>query len=92
MGDTMEIPIFVTPTQEKELVNTAPRKDKGDEKIITEKLVYTPILPYPARLKQSATTNSSQFTKFLSLLKQLHINLPFVNALKQMPRWRRRPR
>ncbi|XP_027362526.1 uncharacterized protein LOC113870125 [Abrus precatorius] len=46
---------------------------------------FIPPLPYPARLKKDK--DDEQFGKFLSLFCQLHINLPFVDALAQMPKY-----
>ena len=46
---------------------------------------YVPRVPYPARLNQSK--DKEQFGKFLDLFKQLHINIPFVEALSQMPKY-----
>ena len=46
---------------------------------------YQPKIPYPARLKQDKV--DQQFGKFLDLFKQLRINLPFVEALSQMPKY-----
>ncbi|XP_061341710.1 uncharacterized protein LOC133288036, partial [Gastrolobium bilobum] len=39
--------------------------------------------PFPQRLQKQKQDN--QFRKFLDLLKQLHVNIPFVDALEQMP-------
>ena len=44
---------------------------------------YKPPVPYPAKLKKDHI--DAQFGKFLELFKQLHINLPFVEAISQMP-------
>ena len=44
---------------------------------------YKPKVPVPTRLKQHAL--DKQFAKFLEVFKKLHINLPFVDALAQMP-------
>ena len=38
---------------------------------------------FPTRLKQHAL--DKYFSKFLELFKKLHINIPFVVALAQMP-------
>ncbi|XP_048231759.1 uncharacterized protein LOC125370423 [Ricinus communis] len=46
---------------------------------------YQPKIPYPARLKQAQV--EQQFGKFLDIFKQLHINLPFVEVIFQMPRY-----
>ena len=43
----------------------------------------TPIVPYPQRLKKNKLDN--QFEKFLEIFKKLHINIPFADALEQMP-------
>ena len=40
-------------------------------------------LPYPQRLRQNKV--DKQFTKFMEVFKKLHINIPFVDALEQMP-------
>ena len=42
-----------------------------------------PPIPCPAKLKKDRM--DAQFSKFLELFKQLHINLPFVEALSQKP-------
>ncbi|XP_061360329.1 uncharacterized protein LOC133304330 [Gastrolobium bilobum] len=39
--------------------------------------------PFPQRLQKQKQDN--QFRKFLDLLKQLHVNIPFVDALEQLP-------
>jgi len=39
--------------------------------------------PFPGRLKNEKT--DKQFTKFLELLKQLHVNLPLTEVMTQMP-------
>ena len=39
--------------------------------------------PFPQRLKK--TNHEKQFGKFLEILKQLHINIPLVEAFEQMP-------
>ncbi|XP_035837803.1 uncharacterized protein LOC118485606 [Helianthus annuus] len=46
---------------------------------------YTPPVPYPGRLKKQK--NEEQYGKFLEMFKQLHINIPFVEALAQMPKY-----
>ncbi|KAJ9541698.1 hypothetical protein OSB04_028204 [Centaurea solstitialis] len=42
-----------------------------------------PKVPYPTRLK--AHKDDLQFSKFLEVFKKLHINIPFADALAQMP-------
>ena len=43
----------------------------------------TPIVFYPQRLKKNKLDN--QFGKFMEIFKKLHINIPFVDELEQMP-------
>ncbi|XP_022040336.1 uncharacterized protein LOC110942883 [Helianthus annuus] len=46
---------------------------------------FIPPIPYPSRLKKQK--NDEQHGKFLEMFKQLHINIPFVEALAQMPKY-----
>ena len=46
---------------------------------------YKPKIPYHAKLKKDLM--NEQFGMFLELFKQLHINLPFVKELSQMPKY-----
>ena len=40
-------------------------------------------IPYPQCLKKNKL--DKQFTKFMEVFKKLHINIPFADALEQMP-------
>ncbi|XP_027109132.1 uncharacterized protein [Coffea arabica] len=42
-----------------------------------------PPVPFPQRLK--ASRNDKEFEKFVNIFKQLHINIPFVDAILQIP-------
>ena len=67
---------------EKLLMKSAPRTPKQVERkesSIEEKL----IVPYPQRLRKNKLDN--QFGKFIGIFKKLHINIPFTEALEQMP-------
>ena len=44
---------------------------------------YKPPIPYPQRLAKSK--NEGQFKKFVELLKQLNVTIPFTEAITQMP-------
>ena len=44
---------------------------------------YVPPIPFPQRLRKNNI--DKQFLKFLDVFKKLHINIPFANALEQMP-------
>ncbi|XP_076907342.1 uncharacterized protein LOC143563753 [Bidens hawaiensis] len=47
--------------------------------------VYKPKFPYPGRLQMDR--DKEQNAKFLELLKQLHLNVPFLEVLTQMPKY-----
>ncbi|XP_062085919.1 uncharacterized protein LOC133792026 [Humulus lupulus] len=70
------------------------RKKKLDDEKVTEDLKEEeetlPVtiehhvrVPYPQRLRKHNL--DKQFAKFLEVFKKLHINIPFVEALEQMP-------
>ncbi|KAJ9169520.1 hypothetical protein P3X46_017705 [Hevea brasiliensis] len=44
---------------------------------------YKPQLPFPQRFQKAKL--DKQFGKFLEVLKKLYINVPFIDALSQMP-------
>ena len=44
-----------------------------------------PIIPYLQRLRKNKL--DMQFGRFMDIFKKLHINIPFVEALEQMPRY-----
>ncbi|KAL4324452.1 hypothetical protein GQ457_11G024450 [Hibiscus cannabinus] len=50
-----------------------------------EPVEIRPPPPFPQRLKKQK--QDYQFKKFLDILKQVHINLPLVEALQQMPNY-----
>ncbi|KAG8472920.1 hypothetical protein CXB51_034791 [Gossypium anomalum] len=49
----------------------------------TVKVEYKPRVPYPNATRKDRS--DEYFGKFLKVLKKLHINLPFIEALSQMP-------
>lgn len=44
---------------------------------------YVPPMPFPQRLQKVKA--NKQFSKFLEVFKKLQINIPFADALEQMP-------
>ena len=76
---------------ETEEITQPERKDDADkeqpqEKQSSETSVETKAsipVPYPQRLKKHKL--DKQFTKFMDVFKKLHINIPFADALEQMP-------
>ena len=67
--------------QEKKLVERSNERKETEKQIVTDE-PSTPV-PYPQRLKKNKL--DKQFTKFMEVFKKLHINIPFVDALEQMP-------
>ncbi|XP_076912620.1 uncharacterized protein LOC143570983 [Bidens hawaiensis] len=46
--------------------------------------VYKPKPPYPGRLVRK--NDSEQYSRFLDMLKKLHVNISFIEALSNMPK------
>ena len=44
---------------------------------------YKPLVPYPQRLVKARKEH--KYGKFLKMLKKLHINIPFLEAITDMP-------
>ncbi|PPR94232.1 hypothetical protein GOBAR_AA26438 [Gossypium barbadense] len=55
--------------------------DHSEQKLVSKE--YKPRVPYPIATRKDRT--DEQFGKFLKLLKKLHINLSFIEALSKMP-------
>ena len=68
------------PQEEKPAKTPDGRKKTKKQAATTEP--YAPV-PYPQRLRQNKL--DKQFTKFMEVFKKLHINIPFADALEQMP-------
>ncbi|PHT31519.1 hypothetical protein CQW23_27856 [Capsicum baccatum] len=58
-------------------------KRKHDKKEVVEKMIPPPPPPFPQRLKKKA--EDTRFSKFMTMLKQITINVPLVETLEQMP-------
>jgi hypothetical protein len=58
------------------------KKKKGDKGVIT---IPAQHLPYPHA--PSKKENARHYARFMDILKQLQINIPFAEALEQMPRY-----
>ncbi|GJY91225.1 DNA-directed DNA polymerase [Tanacetum coccineum] len=66
------------------LVENEPRKTK--EQVVQPSIeLQTPSIPFSRRLRKEK--EEAQQRKFLENLKQLHINLSFIEALAQMPKY-----
>ncbi|XP_015959865.1 uncharacterized protein LOC107483762 [Arachis duranensis] len=67
--------------EQKQEQETSIQSDKSTKKVVVK--VYHRMLPYPQRFK--GENKEKQYSKFLEILKTLHINIPFIEALEQMP-------
>ncbi|GJX14462.1 putative nucleotidyltransferase, ribonuclease H [Tanacetum coccineum] len=73
------------PVESKEvLTNDQPQKTSEPVAQPSNK-IQTPPIPFPQRLRKEK--EEAQQKKFLENLKQLHINLPFIEAIAQMPKF-----
>jgi hypothetical protein len=72
------------PEQEKEaLTEESTSKDHNKAKEKDEKVKVS--VPFPQRL--SNEKHDKQFAKFLEIFRKLHINIPFAEAIAQMPKY-----
>ena len=85
-GRELEEPRVQQKEPEEEEINDEKRDEENTDKTLAKiptVVPYKPRLPFPQRQHQQKT--DKQFSKFLEILKQLHINLPFVDVISQMP-------
>ncbi|XP_070045483.1 uncharacterized protein [Nicotiana tomentosiformis] len=59
------------------------KKDENATNVETEESKYMPTLPLPQ--KQRREKLDKQLGRFLEVLKQVHLNIPFIEVLSQMP-------
>ena len=50
-----------------------------------DKPAYMLVVPFPQRLQKAKM--EEQFSRFLDIFKKIEINIPFVEALTQMPNY-----
>ncbi|PHT54166.1 Ubiquitin-NEDD8-like protein RUB1 [Capsicum baccatum] len=83
---TIPLPPPPFPQRLKIKADDTPEKgdnQKQDKKKVVEKTIPLPPPPFPQRLKKK--DDDTRFRKFMTMLKQLTINVPLVEALEQMP-------
>ena len=70
---------------EQPRVMRAAKDNKSREETKKQTKIDEPVIPipYPQRLKKGKL--EKQFVKFLDIFKKLHINIPFLEALENMP-------
>ncbi|KAI3728177.1 hypothetical protein L6452_16809 [Arctium lappa] len=90
-GDNPKIPcenipveqVKVTPSTKVDTISpTAPAPTPQKTTSLTPVPLY---IPYPQRLRNQR--DELQFKKFLDVFKHLHINIPLVEAIEQMPNY-----
>ena len=69
--------------QDKKLVEISDARKETEKQVVTDE-PFEPV-PYPQRMKKNKL--DKLFTKFMEVFKKLHINVPFENALEQMPNY-----
>ena len=70
---------------EKEEVQIEQQVEKGELKKKEEEQAFMLVVPFPQRLQKAKM--EEQFFRFLDVFKKIEINLPFVEALTQMPNY-----
>ena len=77
--------------QEDMKIDNKEMKQKQDEVVLRRVTfldnppIYTPPLPFPQRFRKAKL--DEKFSKFLNIFKKLEVNIPFVDALAQMPNY-----
>ncbi|KAL5563392.1 hypothetical protein UlMin_033139 [Ulmus minor] len=73
--------------QENREVENSAEKSDADVSVVPQQIHQQrrPPPPFPQRFQKQQ--QDKKFQKFLDVLKQLHINIPFVEALEQMPNY-----
>ncbi|XP_057802972.1 uncharacterized protein LOC131018267 [Salvia miltiorrhiza] len=85
-GPKMPEDEIVSPVDEKEAEEVTVEvsgKKKNEKQKTTSPAIVT--LPFPHRHQKEKV--KQQFSKFLEIFKKLHINLPLVEALQEMPQY-----
>ena len=62
---------------------TTPTPDISEANPVNSTVHTAPTLPFPR--KKSKDLTDTKYKKFVNLLRSLHINIPFIDALSEMP-------
>ena len=79
--EEVETEEVIQPSQKDDAVKEQPNEKQSAGN--TTEAKDNPPIPYPQHLKKHKL--DKQFTKFMEVFKKLHINIPFADALEQMP-------
>ncbi|XP_027165399.1 uncharacterized protein LOC113765424 [Coffea eugenioides] len=69
--------------QEASLEEDSREKPREDQPSSSTTIPIPPAVPFPQRLKPNKI--DKEFEKFVKIFKQLHINIPFADAILQIP-------
>ncbi|XP_071924761.1 uncharacterized protein [Coffea arabica] len=69
--------------QEASLEEDSREKPREDQPSSSTTIPIPPAVPFPQRFKPNKI--DKEFEKFVRIFKQLHINIPFANAILQIP-------
>ena len=72
-------------TEARKQAQTEQPERSCEEKQKKKAQAYTPAVPFPQRLQKAR--REEQFSKFLDIFKKIEINIPFVEAINQMPNY-----
>ena len=61
------------------------KQDANKKEFLPPLKPYEPPVPFPQRLRKQE--HDHQFAKFLEMFRKLHINIPLVEAIAQMPKY-----
>ena len=75
--------IAETGPQQAEVEKRGKEKEEEVMRPLSDYIEKNPKVPFPQRLKKANL--DKQFLRFLDVFKKLHINIPFMEALEQMP-------
>ncbi|KAL5560827.1 hypothetical protein UlMin_037038 [Ulmus minor] len=73
--------------QENRKVENSAEKSDAENSVVPQQSHQQPRPPPPFPQRFQKQQQDKKFQKFLDVLKQLHINIPFVEALEQMPNY-----
>ena len=72
-------------TETEKQVHTKQLEKRSEQKQKEKVKVYTPAVPFPQRIQKAK--KEEQFSKFLEIFKKIEINIPFAEAINQMPNY-----
>ena len=88
-GKELESPSEKKCTEEEPVPIESEQTSKGKEGVEEEKeKLYVPPPPYKPLIsfpRLAKSKSEGQFKKFVELLKKLYVNIPFIEAIIQMP-------